>query len=96
MKFSISDLFSKCETADLVAFTEEIRNEKLHFLCSGRIHRVLVPPILENEWNYFSLFQPRVAYHTETSHLIYRAKQITSFYMKRNNGLKWVYNFSTN
>ena len=36
MKFSSTDLFSRCETADLVAFTEEIRNEKLHFLCSGR------------------------------------------------------------
>ena len=36
MKFSSTDLLSKCETADLVAFTEEIRNEKLHFLCSGR------------------------------------------------------------
>ena len=24
------------ETVDLVTFTEEINNEKLHFLCSGR------------------------------------------------------------
>ena len=24
------------ETADLVTFTEEIRNEKLHFLCSEK------------------------------------------------------------
>ena len=30
MKFSIKDL----ETADLVTFTEETLNEKLHFLCS--------------------------------------------------------------
>ena len=37
MKFSITDFFSKCDqkTADLVTFTEEIRNEKLHFLCSA-------------------------------------------------------------
>ena len=36
MKFSIKDFFSKCdlETADLATFTEEIYNEKLHFLCS--------------------------------------------------------------
>ena len=37
MKFSIKDFFSKCfpqETADLVTFTEEILNGKLHFLCS--------------------------------------------------------------
>ena len=33
MKFSIKDFFSK-ETADLVTFTEEILNGKLHFLCS--------------------------------------------------------------
>ena len=33
MKFSIKDFFSKC---DLVTFTEEILNGKLHFLCSVR------------------------------------------------------------
>ena len=39
MKFFIKNFFSKCwsklqETADLVTFTEEILNGKLHFLCS--------------------------------------------------------------
>ena len=36
MKFSIKDFLSKLlqETADLVTFTEEIFNGKLHFLCS--------------------------------------------------------------
>ena len=38
MKFSIKDFSSKCaqirKTADLVTFTEEILNGKLHFLCS--------------------------------------------------------------
>ena len=36
MKFSIQGFFSKCDqkTADLVTFTEEILNGKLHFLCS--------------------------------------------------------------
>ena len=33
MKFSIKDFFSKFP-ADLVTFTEEILNGKLHFLCS--------------------------------------------------------------
>ena len=33
MKFSLS--IFKQETADLATFTEEILNEKLHFLCSG-------------------------------------------------------------
>ena len=39
MKFSIKDLFSKCDQirrnlGDLVTFTEEVFNGKLHFLCS--------------------------------------------------------------
>ena len=35
-------------------------------------------------------FQPCVAFHIETSHLFYRANQMTGFYMKRNKGLIWV------
>ena len=38
-KFSIKDFFSKCDqtrSTDLVTFTEEILNGKLHFLCSER------------------------------------------------------------
>ena len=37
MKFSIKDLFSKYDqgTADLVTFTDEILNGKLHCFCSG-------------------------------------------------------------
>ena len=35
-------------------------------------------------------FQPSVAFHIETSHLICKAKQMTGFYMKCNTGLKWV------
>ena len=34
MKFSIKDLFINCDDADLITFTEEIHNGKLHFLCS--------------------------------------------------------------
>ena len=34
INFSIKDSFSKCETADLVRFTDEILNGKLPFLCS--------------------------------------------------------------
>ena len=36
MKFSIKDFFSKCAfgTTNLVTFTKEILNRKLHFLCS--------------------------------------------------------------
>ena len=35
-------------------------------------------------------FQPSVTFHTETSPLFCRAKQMTGFYMKRNTGPKWV------
>ena len=39
MKISIKDFFGKCDQiqlpVDLVTFTEEIRNGKLHFLCSA-------------------------------------------------------------
>ena len=35
-------------------------------------------------------FQPSVTFHIETSHLICRANQITSFYMKCNTGLTRV------
>ena len=43
MKFSIEDFFSKCEheTADLVTFTEEILNGKLHFLRSVTRFRLM-------------------------------------------------------
>ena len=37
-------------------------------------------------------FQPVVAFHIETSHLFCSARQMTSFYMKRNTGRKWVNN----
>ena len=41
IKFSIKDFFSKCGQlqcpTDLVTFTEEILNRKLHFLCSVAI-----------------------------------------------------------
>ena len=36
MKFLITDFLSKCDQIRMVTFTEEIRNGKLHFLCSER------------------------------------------------------------
>ena len=45
MKFSIKYFFSECghirRYADLVTFTEEIHNGKLHFLCSDRHFQAL-------------------------------------------------------
>ena len=35
-------------------------------------------------------FQPSFTFHIETSHLIYATNQMTGFYMKCNNGLKWA------
>ena len=35
-------------------------------------------------------FQPSVAFHMETNHLICIANQITGFFMERNGGMKWV------
>ena len=35
-------------------------------------------------------FQPSVAFHIETTLVIFTANQITGFYLKCNNGLKWV------
>ena len=35
-------------------------------------------------------FQPSVAFHIETSHLICIASKMTGFYIKCNTGLKWV------
>ena len=39
---------------------------------------------------FINPFQPGVAFHIETSNLIYPANQMTSFYIKCNTGLKWV------
>ena len=35
-------------------------------------------------------FQPSIAFHIETSHLFWKTKQLTGFYMKRNTGMKLV------
>ena len=39
---------------------------------------------------YFNPSQSSVAFHTETSHLIYTANKMTGFYIKCNSGLRWV------
>ena len=38
----------------------------------------------------FNPFQPRVAFHIETSNFICYANKTTGFYMKRNAELKWI------
>ena len=38
----------------------------------------------------FNLFQPTVAIHIVTSHLICSASQLTGFYVKCKSGLKWI------
>ena len=39
---------------------------------------------------YFDPFQFRVAFHTDTSHLVFTTNQMTGFKMKCNTWLKWV------
>ena len=41
----------------------------------------------------FNPFQPSVAFHIETSHLICTANQMTGFYLECKTGLKWVNSF---
>ena len=45
-------------------------------------------------WTEVNLFQPTVAFHIETSNLIYTVNQMTGFYMKCNTGLKWEFQCS--
>ena len=61
MKFSIKDVLSKCDqirrkTADLLALTEEIPNEKLHFFVQCHLLR-LQQPI---SWNNKEVINTRV------------------------------------
>ena len=50
MKFSIKDFFSKC---DLVTFTEEIPNGKLHFLRSDYMWTVLQKDLIKHPLSWF-------------------------------------------
>ena len=45
---------------------------------------------LEDSTSPFNPFQPSVAFHIETNHLICLGNQMTGFYVKCNTGLKWV------
>ena len=66
MKFFIKNIFSKCwsklqETADLVTFTEEILNGKLHFLCSvcwEVSSKLTIYPLDQAEASPYSLLLP--------------------------------------
>ena len=44
--------------------------------------------------NTLNPFQPSVAFHIETRHLICSVNQITGFCMQQNTGLKWVIRFT--
>ena len=41
-------------------------------------------------FHFSNSFQAKVAFHIETCHLTCNANQVAGFYLKRNNGLKWV------
>ena len=52
-----------------------------------RLKELFVQNIARSQFNPF---QPSVAIYIETSHLLCSAKQMTGFYIKRNNRLKQV------
>ena len=52
-----------------------------------KIFKVCIDHIVHQRVNPY---QPSVALHIETNHLIFRANQMTCFCMKCNAGLKWV------
>ena len=52
-------------------------------MCKAHNHKKI-------QWVFFNQFKPSAAFHIETSQLFCFAKQVTGFYMKSNNGLKWI------
>ena len=76
------DLLDPQFPVGLVIFTEEIfNNEKLYFLCSVSSACHPQPKQQHNESKYFDKFQPSVAFHIETSHLISNANKMTMEYI---------------
>lgn len=72
---------------------------KLHYILSELPHEPNYVNFSEETldfffvWQFFlvlDLFQPNVAFHIATSHLICTVDPITGFYTKRSTGLKWV------
>ena len=45
--------------------------------------------ICKLSWRFINPFQPSVACHIETCHLVFAANEMTGFCMKCNTGLKW-------
>ena len=60
MKFFIENYFDKCEfPVDLVTFTEEIFNGKLHFLCSD----ALIAGIVKFKITFIHFINPFLVKH---------------------------------
>ena len=50
------------ETADLVTFTEEILNEKLHFLCSADLGNLIsLSCNSQTTWDFISMLSTKLA-----------------------------------
>ena len=64
----------------------------IHFWFSalGKLWLIIFVPAVAKQLTYLW----SVAFHTETSHLIYSSDQITGFYSKCSAGLKWINHFS--
>ena len=95
MNPNIMDRVGTCQTPVMVLFREIVK--RLNFWKKSSTIDVWQGPkyTSDDEKILFAikvnLFQPSVAFHIETSHLFYRAKQMTWSYMKRNTGMKWIY-----
>ena len=68
MKFSIKDIFSKCDQFDFFTFTEEILNGKLHFLCSAYCLNCTYRYIRAKKINYATISRAFFNTFEETDH----------------------------
>ena len=69
-------------------FKQEYNNQNLNY--KQKSLKLTCERNLRSENILISLFEPSVAFHTETNRLFCSSKQTTGFYMICNTGLKWV------
>ena len=70
MKFSIKNFFSKCDQikfpADLVTFTKDVLDEKLHFLCNVSVATAI------SDTSNFMKFYERLELYYDSQILFFR------------------------
>ena len=83
---------------------QEYLDKVWYFYFNSLFKFIIYNSILNYSWSLVVLrsgtllnpFQPSVAFHTETSHLIFIANQMSGFYEKCITSLKWVNSYSPN